>query len=229
MPPALESSEKLHCAIFFIPQNEVYSAVSNLLGYDIRYQTEVASSLDTFRSQLRKQNHTAAPYGAHLTVTDVITVNSHQLERITKRAEFICGLRLFRNITLKLAKIDTMPNVTTTIALQFHRNWRLVLLHTLLALFVQPVGETSVYRDTWRRYKGLQRIKARFLLSPYCLNDFLPHITLVANAADPKVSSLRMRKDFQKLAQELHITSLTVVCKQVDDTYFTVHRDLSLE
>lgn len=211
-------------ALYVIPDGKLYQMVTDLLGYDIRLKKTLILPTDEFMRQARAQNQLAAAYGAHMTITDVVTADSETIDDVIKRTRRITKHPLFRSIQLTLSNIDAMPNAQNVIALQFKSNWRLTLLHILLTLHVQTLGSSSKYKDQSHTFSRLRWFKARYLLSPYCLNDFIPHITVLAQAREPDIKNVihifsGVRTDFA-----LSISHIAIVQRRTVSQKFTISR-----
>lgn len=183
-------------AIYFIPVGEIYKVGSEIVGYDIK------------NKEITKQKY--IPYGFHLTLTDVVNVTQPNLIKAISRTKIIFCLSIFKNILLKVNKIDEVPNAKIT-AIQYKWNWKLFLLHALLIFFVQRLGSSSDFPE--KNYSFFQKMKIKHLLSPYILNDFLPHITLGENI------SLDVRKVFE---ESITINELSVVALDKKTNCFVI-------
>lgn len=186
-------------AVYFIPSGEIYEMGSKIVGYDIRNR------------KVLRNNY--VPYGFHLTLTDVVSISQKNLKRAFSRTQRIFALSFFRDIHLSVKKIDKMPNADV-VAIQYKWNWKLFLLHFLLIVFVQRLGENSDFKSDG--YSFFRRMKIKHLLSPYILDDFIPHITL---GESKKVDSEKI------LSQGIWVDKLSTIVLDKKSSCFVINAE----
>lgn len=213
----MNKSNNLEFAVYFVPSGNLYKIGSEIIGYDIRNKSVTRKT-----SRLQSLNSQAKKYGFHLTLTDVVQIKPSQISQVFRKVSVICSIPLFRSIILQLKKLDIMPNANIY-ALQFHSSVKLWLLHFLLVMFVQTIGNDSGYRQGIVKLSFWQKIKIKYFLSPYIFDDFLPHISLTANTDESNVNKVKtvLQEQLSKL-DYLRLDSLAVVVRQNDSLFFEI-------
>lgn len=216
------SNKNIEFATYFIPEGAIYNLGSQIIGYDIKNKL-----VTTNTSIVKLPNYKAGQYGFHLTLTDVVEININQLSKALKIIKTICGVLIFKNISLKLDKIDIMPNANVY-ALQFKNSIRLWILHVFLVIFVQRLGIDSGYKhnvnmSAWRR------VKTRYFLSPYIFDDFLPHMSLASDVDRNTANQLHelINNKLPKLSV-LKIGTIAVVVRRGKSKYFEILETIKL-
>lgn len=170
------NNETIEIGIYFIPKNgKFYSLGSKIIGYDIRKERLVKQVDRVNKNKIINNNY---KYGFHLTITDIVSVERAKLYKITRILQKITSIKLFKGIELRKKTIGKMPNAGV-FAIQYVQNIKLLILHVLLVIFVQRLGVSSCYKEKKLKLKLFEKIKLKLFLSPYVLNDFLPHISLL--------------------------------------------------
>lgn len=210
-------------AIYYIPNNiDLYKKGSELIGYNIIKESSVKTSKNKYIAIAQKYNEKSRGYGFHLTLTDVVDINEKKLNEAIKRSKFIFNLPIFRKIIIKRNKIGLMPNANV-LAIQYRFDFRFFLLHLLLVVFVQRLGYRSYYTNHTHTLSLLRKIKTKLFLSPYIVDDFLPHITLVQNFLTEQQSEmLRYLRSMFSEDTSLHIGQIAVVVKENEKTNFKI-------
>lgn len=168
-------------ALYYIPNNtSLYNLGTQIIGYDIIGNTIAGIPSNTRIRTMNIMNEESAQYGFHVTLTDAVSVKEDQLERVVKRAQRIFHCPLFKGIVLKNIGIQQMPH-SRTLAMQFHRTFRMLLLHSLLVLFVQRLGRKSQYSEVANSYHFFKRLKIKIFFSPYIFYAYLPHLSFISN------------------------------------------------
>lgn len=210
-------------AIYFIPSDDkLYKKGSEIIGYDILKGRKANTSKNKQILLAQKLNRQSRQFGFHLTLTDVVDIDELQLTKAVKRTEFIFKLPIFRDIKVEKDKIGLMPNANV-LAIQFKNNLKLFLLHILLIFFVQKLGCKSNYSNHIESLNLLRIMKTRLFLSPYIIDDFIPHITLIKDFPS-KLSKEMMpyiKKSF-KSCTYLNIKQIAIVIKESEEEYFRI-------
>lgn len=210
-------------AVYFIPSDiSFYQKGSEIIGYDILGQKNVSLSKDKQTGLAQKLNSQSRQYGFHLTITDVVDIDEIQFAKAVRRTRFIFSLPIFRDIKIEGGKIGLMPNANV-LAIQFKNNPKLYFLHLLLVFFVQRLGSRSYYTNHIDSLNLLRKIKTRLFLSPYIIDDFIPHITLVQNfpTKPPREMLQYLAKPF-KNSKYLNIKQIAVVVKEPEEECFRI-------
>ena len=213
----MNKSNNLEFAVYFIPSGNLYKIGTQIIGYDIQNK-----SVSRTTSRLQSLNSQSKKYGFHLTLTDVVQIKPSQISQVFRRVGIICSIPLFRSIILQPKKLDIMPNANIY-ALQFHNSVKLWLLHFLLVMFVQTMGNDSGYRKGSLKMSFWQKMKIRYFLSPYIFDDFMPHISLTANTDESNVSKVKtMLKEQLSKIDYIRLNSLAVVVRHNDSLFFEI-------
>lgn len=220
----MNNSNNLEFAVYFIPSGNLYKIGAKVIGYDIRKKSVIRKT-----SRLQLINNQSIKYGFHLTLTDVVQIKPSQMSQVFRRVGVICSIPLFSNIVLQPKKLDIMPNAKIY-ALQFNNSIKLWLLHFLLVLFVQTLGNDSVYRKGSTKMSFWKKLKIKYFLSPYIFDDFLPHISLTANTGENNLSKVKMviQEQLSKL-DNIRLDSLVVVVRQNDSLFFEIAETVPLK
>jgi 2'-5' RNA ligase len=190
-------------AIYIIPEGNFYKIGSEMIGYDIKNEKKL-------------QKNPLNAYGFHLTLTDVISIEDSQLHDLIKRIQKILNLPLWK-INLVPKSIGKMPNADV-IAIIFHQNFRLFLLHALLVIFIQSSGKNSEFSQNmnlsfWRK------LKTKVFNSPYIFDDFIPHMTLgIGKNTDGKINN----KFKQHLFKTIQIRKIYLVEEDNKNSFFKI-------
>lgn len=209
-------------AIYHIPSNnDLYKKGNEIIGYDILNQS-VIDSVNRYYQLTKNLNYESMVYGFHLTLTDVVEIDEERFNKAMQRAEFIFKLSIFRGIRIEKDKIDIMPNAKV-LAIQYKSNLKLFLLHFLLIIFVQRLGFKSHYSDHVHDLSLFQKIKTKLFLSPYIIDDFLPHLSLVQNfmIKQHKEVFQYIKRTF-KDDEYLEIRQIAIVTKEPSEMHFKV-------
>ncbi len=210
-------------AIYFIP-SDVYlnKKGSELIGYDILNGRKVKNSKDEQIALAQKLNSGSSQYGFHMTLTDVVEIDDRLLVNAYKRAKFIVSLPIFNDIKIKKEKLSIMPNANV-LAIQYMKNIRLMLLHILLVIFVQRMGNNSGYLKQVNNLDNWKKIKTKLFLSPYIFDDFLPHFSLVQNYAHKNHQHLRGQLEtLFKDCNDADLKKIAFVVKEPSEENFKV-------
>lgn len=220
----MNKSNSLEFAVYFIPCGNLYKTGSEIIGYDIREKS-------VFRKTRILQSHNNQPkeYGFHLTLTDVVEIKPNQISQVFRRVGIICAIPLFKNIMLRPTKLGIMPNANIY-ALQFYNSVKLWLLHFLLVMYVQTLGNDSGYRHSRAKMSLWQKIKIKYFLSPYIFDDFLPHISLTSNIEEDNISKIKKLLQSQLFNDnQIRLDTLSVIIKQNDSQFFEIAKAIALK
>lgn len=221
----MELKKECEFAIYYIPKNKrFYDFGSNLLGYNIKRNSEIISS--GIYKKIQDLNTKSKIYGFHLTITDVVSIDEDKLEVVINRAQRIFSQSIFRNISLTAKNIQIMPNAKI-IAIIYNRNFRFLLLHFLLVIFIQSLGYSSNYLLNYKKLNIRHRIKSMVFLSPYIFNEYLPHISLISIITDQDINIFTnfLNKDMHSF-ERLDIERIVIVVKYRTNKYFRILKEL---
>src|SRR3989344_1742311 len=202
--------------IYYIPkEGKFYNLGSKLVGYDIRNE-KLTTPLDNFKDAW---NENAREYGFHLTLTDAVYINEDKLKEIENTLSMT--LELFSKANKYLLEVENKP-VTfwkkggDQAALKFKLNSSVMMLHCVLASLLQTKGNGSSYSDitskNTREFTLDMNRKIKRFWSPYVLDEFRPHFTLINpyNGQDYKKIEDNLNKIFKGI-KSINIESLCLV------------------
>lgn len=219
-------------AVYLVPEltTPLYRFGSKVLGYSLRERHSTDSPWIEWVGS-------AAEYGFHLTVADVLYfLNQNEIDRLHRELENLAsGLRPFRLSNLKVAA--GLPNPRSISLSSEDNSGSMETLHHELVFRTYRRAAASNYslglahldRDSNhnRAHLMIQRYHA-----PYILNAFKPHFSLLTNVAASKL--LETERDVRLLFEEMvpddHVVikSVALVTRPSPDARWEIEREVRL-
>lgn len=222
-------------AVYYVPKKEdkFYKLGTSILGYDVRARV----SIDNESQYLHGFDHNwvkkAQQYGFHLTIGDSIDFvgNLYTIEK--EIADIIACFHPNHCFTLKKCK-DFVIRWSNAVVLRYDPNDFLKILHTLIVARVNSLGSGSGYLQ--RYLSGIKKYKKQCyhhrimkFYSPYVLDNYLPHFTLL----DPYTG-----QDYQSVEQSfstmfsdfccLKLNSICLMIQMREDKNWIIHKEFDL-
>jgi hypothetical protein len=221
-------------AIYYVPDanDEFYRIGSQLLYYDVRAQAPPAMSSQV-RDQLTTFDDawvaTAQPYGFHLTLGDAIECTDAAIPLVEQELEM---LALCFDPAHPWTLQQRQPEPISVwgevgkeiIVLRYEPNDYVKMLHALIVACINPLGIGSGYLQRHLLHPeelsplGAQR--TRLFYSPFILDDWTPHFTLLNpyHGGDHQGIATRLARlftDFQSLV--IHSLCLMIQMHDTDN------------
>jgi hypothetical protein len=224
-------------AIYYIPpEGDFYSLGSSLVGYDIR-KRKTCELPWWFEHQW---NDHSQKYGFHLTITDVVELDEKEIINIDNRISDILSCFSLKNtLQLKAKKnlISFWDRSKSTCVLRLIPNQLLLTLHCVLVSMIQTVGTSSGYYKDLLLNNGDSNInmiemdhKIKLFLSPYILDEFKPHFTLInPYFGDNQAEITYKLKNMFSYIKQLQVNSLCLVARENSNDYFEIYKEYSFE
>jgi hypothetical protein len=223
--------------LYLIPEaGEFYEKGSSVVGYDIRNQ-KVLPQLSFVQPEW---NETNRQYGWHITITDALRIEEDQLPHIVGTVKGLLACLREENVySLMKLSLGFWPETSKQVALRLNPNRNVELLHDILVAVIHPMGQGSVYYDTYMADKGSyfqndshSRIaKTERFYSPYVLDQFAPHMTCVNPFVGTPSERSLLLSELDNLfsdVTELRFDKLTMVVRGQDESLFRVFKEFDL-
>jgi len=209
----------MRAAIYFIPKAEdpFYSKGTSFVGYDIRGRKNVSGP-----EKSKPQN-----YGFHLTLTDTLDYHSDDIEKL--KNEVADCLNCFKPSTRFILEqpsnqmVHLMGEKNDVLVLKYLPNHHLIMLHTLLVARINRLAHDSFFRDQVHVRDQTEQAKILKFNSPYILDNFEPHFTLLIPAPESENAIHRIHRQFKEYTK-ISIQSICLVTQRnIDDNWIIEH------
>ena len=224
-------------AVYFVPEagSDFYRLGSSILGYDVR-ACQAARMSPRVKAQLPDFEEGwveyARPYGFHLTIGDAIDVDLDTLPQIERELERI--LDCFNpGHPFILNRREDKPAIffgEQVAVLRYDANDHLMRFHALVTKRVNVLGTGSGYLDRylsnpegWKPHQGL---KVQSFFSPYVLDDYTPHFTVLnpyTGASHERIKDV-LAKEFAQFS-EIPVTSICLLVQMCESDNWAIHRE----
>lgn len=177
------------CAVLYIPraEDELYQLGTSILGYDVRASKFVHITEKLHVEGVNRDWVTKAQlYGFHLTIGNAIDFNFCDLLPIEQEIrDIIACFNPDHHFTLCQCApfVAFWGDHSEIVVLRYSPNDYLKMLHALIVARVNPLGISSGYVQEYLKnfdqYSTSCRQKIKKFYSPWVLDDYLPHFTLL--------------------------------------------------
>jgi hypothetical protein len=221
--------------IYFIPDGDLYSAGSSLIGYDIRGQSQV----DTHPLVDPAWQLGAVEYGFHLSITDAITIQSDRMARVEDRtSQALDLLQPGNRYLMTKQRVGFWRPDSSMIVMVLQPSLELQILHDVLVSNLHPLGTGSTYfdeligsPDNFMQGDRSARLKTEQYYSPFIFDRFVPHFTCLHDFQGPAESrplmESRIGQVFDDVA-EVKISKLALVTQAPGEPHFRIRREFPL-
>jgi hypothetical protein len=224
-------------AVYFVPEAEsdFYRVGSSLLGYDVR-TCQAARMSPRVKAQLPGFEEGwveyARPYGFHLTIGDAIDVDLDTLPQIELELERVLGcFNPEHPFILNQCKKKPVGFFGQQVAvLRYDANDHLMMFHALVTTRINVLGTGSGYLDRYisnpGRWKPHQGLKIQRFFSPYVLDDYTPHFTVLnpyPGAEHERIKDV-LSKEFAQFSK-IPVTSICLLVQAHKAENWRIHRE----
>lgn len=219
--------------IYYIPQkSKFYDLGSKLVGYDIR-ETKATDKVEGFNSVWNKN---AREYGFHITLTDAVYIEESELANIESHLQDTLGLLASGNrykLTVEEKPVTFWRTGGDQVALRFKPDSSTLMLHTLLVCKIQVRGNGSLYSKMLDKnlldLRSDMTNKVKTFWSPYVLDEFRPHFTLINpyDGSEQQDIENRLNEMFVDI-KTIDIDSLCLVTQDGVGQPFKIYKEFKL-
>lgn len=229
-------------AVYIIPpaESEMFQHGSEILGYDVRTgrflpeDNPTRAALPEFAPAWIQRPQT---YGFHVTTGYSLFFDLEKLPAIETEIEHV--LNCFSpdvQFTLTPDSDERIPfwgRENDIAVLHYQPNPALMMLHAMLIARVNPYGTTSSiaehYREDPTRYPAVNVHRVRQYYTPYMLDGWVPHFTLMQPySGDDKAG---MRQALYRLFSDevVDVHSICLLVMPEGETHYRLHREFLFE
>ncbi len=224
-------------AVLYIPKKEdkFYELGTSILGYDVRarIQVPIAKKLRDLQGFDPDWVKEAQQYGFHLTIGNAIDFagNLHTIEK--EIADIVACFHPDHRFTLKKCTYF-VTRWGGAVVLRYDPNEYLKMFHALIVARVNPLGNGSGYLE--RYLSGVDHCteqcchhKIMKFYSPYVLDSYLPHFTLLSPYTGQDYQSVKQL--LSTLFNQFPCLELDSVCLMIqmhEDENWIIYREFDL-
>lgn len=227
---------RIEFGIYYIPEQEstFYQKGSEIVGYDIRKEKRMpAPEFEGFwlKDGWRKFSR---QYGLHMTLTDVVSINSEKLSEIINQVSRTVKNLASGEIEMKASGVDYIDSGNTMLGTLIEKTYEIQLLHNELVR-LQKYGDSTLYTrkiqsqpDWIKTLSPEQQKNLKEYMSPYILREYFPHFTFLNPVDNMDKQMLEKINSFIGFPISFKIQSISVVGRNIGEDFFKVYEEIPI-